>query len=201
MAKISEAKEKGTGSSKFFTSKEIVGQPFEITGSENALSDFRETEKKEGKKGTWLIIEINLGGEIKDLHLTNSAMRALRDCMPPGIATWKGQRAVMNSDAKGFIPAKFTRLMGDFAAAQGQTQLGQPPVPQPEQFPQAPETLEQKKVRFLVGLGTSPGIHDSRIMDVLISVFGDRGTGEFIFNMLKGAGQIKQLEGGQWVRT
>lgn len=222
MAKIQEAGKAGEGNGKYFSSKDIVGQPFQIEEDVNASSDFRETTPKEGAKPgrdgkpiVWLCIEISSNGETKDLHLTNSALRALRDSMPPGIATWKGQRAVMNNDAKGFIPAKFTRLMGDYEAVLGQAQLGQTPAgalhsseknpyspaKSPEQFPQAPETLDQKKARFLAGLGTSPGVHDSRIMDTAAAVFGDYGTAEFIFGMLKQSGQVRQTEGGQWVRT
>ena len=204
MAKIQEAREKGTGGGKFFTSKEIVGQPFEIMGDVNANSDFPETEKKEGKKGTWLIIGIKLGGEEKELHLTNSAMRALRDCLPVGIASWKGQRAVMNYDAKGFSPAKFTRLMGDYAAVPGQGQLTDIPKPQAPvaanyDFPQSQESMQQKVGRFLAGIGRDVGVHDSRIQDKLIEVFGTQEQAVFIFGMLKQSGQVMQKPNGCWV--
>ena len=141
MAKITEAGKQGEGSGKYFSSKDIVGIPFEIIEDVNLYGDqIREfvpkdkegkPKMKEGRALSWLAIGVKCNGEEKDLHVTNSALRAIRDVLPKGQMTAKGERLVMNQDAKGFNPAKFTRLMGDYGKEmpREQQQIGQP-IPQ-----------------------------------------------------------------------
>ncbi len=151
MAKIKEQGEKGKV--EFFKTNDIVGIPFEIVEDVNASSDFRETKKKELKDGEtekqpYQIIDIKCNGEVKEWHLTMSALRSLRNVMPPGAATWKGVRCVVNSLASGYTPTKITRLMGDYAMPKDQQVLGQvvppavvspvPPVTQDNQDPRIP---------------------------------------------------------------
>jgi len=198
MAKISEKKEPGQGSSKFFTTKDLIGMPFEIIEDVNALSDFRETEKKEGKKGQWLCVMVKANGEEKDSHWTNAALRELRNAMPPGIATWKGQRAVINSvSGQGYnTVTKVTRLMGDYAAVSGQQQIGQ----QPQTPPPQPNPIIDPVALLLEAL-RPPGIHDSRIMDMIARIEPDPAKAQFLWGMIKYNGKATQKPDGCWVRT
>ena len=128
MAKITESSDGKKGD--FFKLNDIVGIPFELTEDLNALSDFRETPVKPPKEGEearkpYMVLNIRCNGEQKDLHLTMSALRSIRNIMAPGAATWKGVRLVCNAASSGFNPAKFTRLMGDYAMPKDQQTLGQ----------------------------------------------------------------------------
>jgi hypothetical protein len=202
MAKIQEKREPGQGSGKFWTAKDAVGLPLTIVEDVNENFDFRMTELKEGKKGQWFCMECTDGQETKDLHATNAVMREIKHAMPPALATWKGQRFVINSmTGTGFsTQAKVTRLLGDYAAPKGQAQLGDAPKPK-DNFPQAEETMPQKTARFLTGLGQGVGIHDSRILDTLTGVYGNKEQADFMFGMLKQSGQITQKADGCWVRA
>lgn len=166
MAKISEAGKQGEGSGKYFSSKDMVGQIFEIIEDVNLYGDQireyfppeKDGKKKLGKDGkplSWLCILVRSGIEEKDLHLTNSALRAIRDVLPKGQMSAKGERLTMNQDAKGYNPAKFTRLMGDYISAmpKDQMQLGQtPPAPTPPTpsaaRPDSPPAQVLSKLRY-----------------------------------------------------
>jgi hypothetical protein len=69
-----------------------------------------------------------------------------------------------------------------------------------EDFPQPVETYAQKQARALAGIGMI-GVHDSRILDYLVSFFENKEQAEFVFGMMKQSGMIMQKPDGCWRRV
>lgn len=192
MGKITE---KGTGKGEYYTMKDVLGQIFEISEDVNANSEFRDVPKKAGKEGNYLSIIISMNGQVKDLHLTVSALREIRDCLGIGGKSWKGQRLTCTGLAKDFKPASFKRIDSSLGSYSFQPST-----------PTAAQTTAQAQIvdpagMFLQMIGNL-GLPDSSVISVLTDVCGgDQNKANFIFGMLKSSGKVVQRPDGNWVRT
>jgi hypothetical protein len=181
----------------YFKSEDLVGLPFEIMEDVNALSNFRETEINPPKPGEktkppYQIFLILCNGETKDWHMTMSNLRQVSGVMPPGIATWKGQRLVMNAlgNPKTYTKSKFTRLMGDYVMPPGQQAPGQP---MPSQPPANPANNDPILAPVLKQLVFASGVYPDGIPMALMTTMT---VNPDVFQALKDKGMIFEPKPG-----
>jgi hypothetical protein len=152
-------------------------------------------DKKEGDKAEteYYHILTKCGDVEKDLSMTFTALKQLAGVMPKD-ENWLGyDLKYLGTKGSGKNIKYNFQVIGK---RQGeQARIGDSFAPKPEG-----ETSASKIQRILTIL-LPPGVHDSKIEDKFLEVFGTKEAGEFAFGMLKSEGKITQRPDKCWVKV
>ncbi|MFZ3385328.1 MAG: hypothetical protein WA144_15515 [Candidatus Methanoperedens sp.] len=198
MAKLGDVLEGKGGKGEWFTPDDIEKQTVTITEALTMDSEIRE--HKTGKKfkndktgkeqeQMYYCVEITDGKETKDLHLTWVGLTKYLAPILPKNESWKGYQFVIDAVKKnGKLDI---RAVGKVTVEQ--MQLNDTKKPEGE--------TSSSKIQRILTILISPGVHDSKIGDKFIEVFGTKEAGEFAFGMLKSEGKIIQKPDNCWVKV
>jgi len=200
MAKLSDIIEGKGGKGEWFTPDDIEKQT--VTVTENITQDSEIREHKTGKKfkndktqkevdQMYYCIEISDGKETKDLHLTWTGLSKYLAPIMPKNESWKGYQFVIDAVKKqGKLDIHVV----------GKTSIEQARIG--DSFASKPEgETSTSKIQRILSILLPPGVHDSKIEDKFLEVFGTKEAGEFAFVMLKSEGKIMLKPDKCWIKV
>lgn len=201
MAKLKDVLE-GKGSGEYFTLEEIEKKLVIVIEGLTGEGEIREhdtgktyEDKKTGKtrKQTYYCVNVNVNGEVKDLHITWTGLTQLAKVMPL-TGTWKGQQFVIDAvktKGKLDITAKGLASPGTYETKQTTIPSNAPDV--------GSATDIASKLVYAVACSTG-GLSDAEFWKHAEHLTGGNPSGAMsMVQLLKEQGRIHKDKEGFWM--